>query len=179
MDDRADPEKARRHFGAAILRRMSETPKTPDPWIGKAQMRLAECEAESRRLGNDADGARKQKLADRSARYQDLVDFLRGRPKEPVVKEPSTEITLQAIEAELLALKEQVLKGAAGLVRDRALLKELKGRWGRAVDAHLTRLEEEGRHERVPVLDWTFPVPPVGAEPFERAVHEVIRSLGL
>jgi len=156
-----------------------ETPNTPDPWIEKAQLRLAECEAESRRLNDDGDGARKQKLADRSARYQVLIDHLKGRPKEPVVKEPSTEITLLAIEAELQALKEQIIKAAAGLVRDRSLLKELKGRWGRAVDAHLTRLEEQGRREPMPVLSWTFPVPPQGSEPFERAVHEVIRSLGL
>jgi hypothetical protein len=158
---------------------MPGTPNTKDPWIEKAQLRLAECEAESRRLKGEEGGARKQKLADRSARYQALVDFLKGRPEEPVVRQPSTEVTLQAIEAELLALKEQIIKGAAGLVRNRSLLKELKGRWGRAVDAHLTRIEGENRREPLPVLDWTFPVPHQGAEPFERAVHEVIRSLGL
>ena len=172
-------QKGRVPAGADILPPMPETPDTPDPWIEKAQLRLAECEAENRRLTDDGDGARKLKLSERSARYQALVDFLKGRPEAPVVREPSTELTLQAIEAELMALKEQVLKGAAGLVRNRSLLKELKQRWGRAVDAHLTRIEAEGRKERLPVLDWTFPVPHQGAEPFERAVHEVIRSLGL
>jgi len=163
----------------AILPQMSATPEILDPWIEKAQLRIAECEAESRRLSGDRGGARKQKLADRTSRYRDLVDYLKGQPEGPAVAELSTEVTLQAIEAELMALKAQLLKGAARLVRDRTLLKELKGRWGRAVDAHLTRIESEGRTERMPVLDWTFPVPPQGADPFERAAHEIIRSLGL
>ncbi|MEN8149502.1 MAG: hypothetical protein ABFS86_06745 [Planctomycetota bacterium] len=158
---------------------MSETPDAPNPWIEKAQLRLAECEAENRRLTEDEDGRRRQKLALRSSRYRDLIDNLSGRPAEPIVREPSTELTLVAIEAELMALKEQLLKAAAGLVRDRSLLKDLKQRWGRAVDAHLTRLEGEGRKEPLPTLDWTFPVPPPMAEPFERDVHKVIRSLGL
>ena len=49
----------------------------------------------------------------------------------------------------------------------------------KTVDAHMTRLEAEGRKEHLPILDWTFPVPPQTAEPFEREVHKVIRSLGL
>jgi len=158
---------------------MPGTPNSPDAWIEKAQLRLAECQAEKRRLEADADAARKQKLVDRSTQYQRLIDHLKGRPKEPLVKEPSTEVTLAAIEAELMSLKERIHKTAASLVRDRALLRELKVRWGLAVDAHLTALEEQGRHEPLPVLDWTFPVPPQGAEPVERSVHEIIRSLGL
>ena len=158
---------------------MRDTPNTTDPWVAKARLRLAECEAENRRLSDGEDGSRRQKLAQRSARYQALIDDLEGRPAEPVVREPSTEVALVAIEAELMALREQLIKAAAGLVRDRSLLKELKQRWGRAIDAHLTRLEGEGRKEPLPTLDWTFPVPPQTAEPFERDVHRVIRSLGL
>jgi hypothetical protein len=170
------------HFGEKLglyFSPMSGTPNTADPWIEKARLRLAECGAENRRLGGDEDSPRRLKLAQRSERYQSLIDYLEGRPKERVVREPSTEVTLVAIEAELMALKEQLLKGAAGLVRDRSLIKELKQRWGRAVDAHMTRLEAQGRKERLPILDWSFPVPPQTAEPFEREVHKVIRSLGL
>ena len=158
---------------------MRDNPNTTDPWVEKARLRLAECSAESRRLSESEDASRLQKLAQRADRYQALIDNLEGRPAEPLVREPSTEVALVAIEAELMALKEQLLKTAAGLVRDRSLLKELKQRWGRAVDSHMTRLEDEGRREPMPILDWTFPVPPQTAEPFERDVHRIIRSLGL
>ncbi|MHC5012343.1 MAG: hypothetical protein ACYTG6_15600 [Planctomycetota bacterium] len=157
---------------------MAESPDSPDQWIEKARLRLAECEAEQRR--GAASPARAQKLADRSERYRGLIEHLRGRPRGRKAGETTGEETIAAIEAELLALKERILNSAASLVHDKERLKELKKRWGLAADAHLTALENAGRPpERLVRLDFAFHPPPQGASTVERAAHQVIRSLGL
>jgi hypothetical protein len=157
---------------------MAESPDSPNQWIEKARMRLAECEAEQRRGGTS--GSRAQKLADRSGRYRDLIEFLRGRPYDRKAGGTTGEETIAAIEAELLAVKERIVHSAASVVRDGERLKELKTRWGLAADAHLTALEKAGKpKERLTVLDFAFHPPPQGSSNLERTVHRIIRSLGL
>jgi len=172
--------------GRDILGGMTDASPRKDPretLIERAALRLAECEAEGRRLDGKTDSARRQKLMFRSERYQELIQYMRsllegsgsGSEKPEEEQDP-----LARIEHELRVLREKIMSGAAQLVEDRESLRELKSRWGIAVDEHLTRLEEQGEKTgRIPKLDFTFPPPPSGAPPRERTVHDVIRSLGL
>jgi hypothetical protein len=150
-------------------------------WIEKASLRLAECEAEGRRLDPESSAARRAKLEARSRRYQSLVDYLRekGATKEPSAPEKGID-PLIALEEELQQLRARIFAGAVSLIRDRARLRDLKTRWGQAVDEYLTEREAQGLPRApTPSLDFTFPPPPPGAPEEERAAHGVLRSIGL
>jgi hypothetical protein len=150
-------------------------------WVDKASLRLAECEAESRRLDVEEGSARRTKLESRSRLYQGLVDYLKEKgAKERAAARPADDDPLIAIEEELLGLRARIVEAAVNLLRDKDQLRELKSRWGLAVDRYMSEREEKGLPRGpVPSLDFTFPPPAPGASEEERAAHRILRSIGL
>jgi hypothetical protein len=150
-------------------------------WVDKASLRLAECEAEGRRLEIGDGSARAAKLEARSRRYQRLVDYLRAKgAAERAAERTEDDDPLISLEEELMKLRARVLEAAAHLIRDKAQLRDLKTRWGLAVDRYLSEREAKGLSRGpVPSLDFTFPPPAPGASEEERTAHRVLRSIGL
>lgn len=133
-------------------------------WAEKAALRLAECEAEVRRLG-EGDAPRRAKLARRSARYAALAaDFGERAGAARGGSAPATdEDRARAIE-EVERLKERIWGAATTLASDRTRLNELRVLLGR----------ESGNG-----VDFDFAAPPEDATRRLKAAHEIIRSLGL
>lgn len=133
-------------------------------WAEKAAMRLAECEAAVRRLG-ERDSPRRAKLARRSARYAELAALFGERAgaarrgSAPATEEDRT----RAVE-EVDRLKERIWGAATTLASDRTRLNELRVLLGR-----------DGANG----VDFDFEAPPEDATRRLRAAHEIIRSLGL
>lgn len=143
-------------------------------WIQKAQLRIAECEGELRKVARGSDGRGYQKILRRIQQYRELAGHLDKR----TLKDPQD--SLAALEHELTGLKNRMLDAARNLVASREGWRDLKRKWGRLVDEIMRWREARGQPPgRVPRLDFSFPAPRPGASREEREVYDLIRSLGL
>jgi hypothetical protein len=151
-------------------------------WIEKATWRLSECEAEAQKLGGDEERGRRRKLRTRANRYRSLLDHLREQ-----VAGGDTDRLRQLeedeygrLERELSAVKERVVSTASILIQARSRLRELKTRWGKLADEIMKERELRGQPRgRVDRLDFGFTPPAPGSSREERALHDLLRELGL
>lgn len=133
----------------------------PGAFAEKAALRLAECRAEIRRLGESEPG-RRHKLLRRADRYAELVAHLHELAGFEGVPAGLDLSEIDRIREEVEAIKQRLLTAAGNLARDRSRMTEIQ--------AELTA--HGNGHE----IDFDFEASPGGPE--ARAI-EILRSLGL
>jgi hypothetical protein len=153
------------------------TPQQFEEWLEKANWRLAECEAEQRRLKGPGKNARQAKLTRRADRYRGLLTYL---AEKSGVSHTDPERTLLDLEHELATLKERMARAALALVHARDSWQKVRVHWGQTADELMQRREKTlGAPGRVPALDFKFAAPEPDAPAESRDAYEILRSLGL